>query len=166
MNIPELLQSISLLAVTATLIISVVQNRQALRQTSELSRQTDSIKKSLEQSAYQELNTTHDAYRIAFLKDDAAMLRWYLATRGYATSTPQHNRRTLYIMMKLDNHEENFINHRDGLLPEEIWKGWHEVLNADVKIPEFRRTWINARRFYSASFVDFVDTLMTSAHDA
>ena len=65
--------------------------------------------------------------------------------------------------MKLDSHESNFINYKDGLVEEEMWLAMLSVLKADFEILEFRRTWTNAKRFYELTFVEYVDTLIRNS---
>jgi hypothetical protein len=124
------------------------------------------VQETLKQGAYQSLNSTQDTFRIAFFKDDASMLRWYLAERGYPVSSHRNNKRTLYLQIKLDNHEGNYLNHQSGLLSDEMWQAWHEVLKADIDMPEFRAVWHAAKRFYEKSFVRFVDSLLRQRKDA
>jgi hypothetical protein len=106
------------------------------------------------------MNSAHDEYRTAFMKDDRRMLRWYLSARGYRTSTHENNKRTLYVIIKLETHEGLYLSHMDGILRQSIWEAWLEVLKADLRIPEFRSTWPAAKRFYAKPFADFVDGLM------
>ena len=165
MNISDWLESISLAAVAITLAINAVQSRQALRQTKLLAIQSKSLQDTLEQSAYQALDAGHNTYRVSFFKDDPEMLTWYLSNRGYPYSSHQLNRRTLYLQVKLDDHEQNFINHKKGLLSDDIWDAWAEVIRADVKLPGFDIMWPNARRFYARSFVEYVDALLQTLEE-
>ena len=67
------------------------------------------------------------------------------------------NRRTLYVLIKLDEHEENYLSYEGGFLPENVWTAWLEVLKADFNIRDFREVWVNGKRFYATSFVEFID---------
>ena len=160
MRLIDLLQLISLIAVVVTLLVTLAQTRQVARQTRELSYQTKSLQGSLEQSIYQSVNSAHDEYRTMLMKDDRRMLSWYLSTRGYATSGHQANKRTLYVIIKLETHEGLYLSYADGILRQSVWEAWEEVLKADLKIPHFRSTWPAAKRFYAKPFADFVDELM------
>jgi hypothetical protein len=162
LQIADWFQFISLMTVAITILIGMSQNREVGRQTREASRQTESVQKSLEQAAYQTLNTTHDGNHIAFFKDDPEMLQWFLSTRGYSTSSHHQNKRTLYIIIKLDAHESNFLSYVDGLLSRDVWDGWFEVLRADFEVPDYRAVWPTARRFYATTFVAFVDSLIAA----
>ena len=160
MRLIDLLQLISLVAVVITLLATLAQTRQVARQTGELSRQTKSLQGSLEQSIYQSVNSAHDEYRTVLMKDDRRMLSWYLSTRGYVVSGHQDNKRTLYVIIKLETHEGLYLSYTDGILRQSVWDAWQEVLRADLKIAHFRSTWPTAKRFYAKPFVDFVDDLM------
>lgn len=159
MKISDWLQSISLITVAVTLLITAVQSRQAIKQTQNLAKQTEYIQKTLEHGAYQTLNTGFDI-RMVFFKDDPSMLRWYLSERGYSVSGHRNNKRALYLQIKLDIHENNYLNYKKGLLADEVWQAWYEVLRVDTKISEFRTVWRAAKRFYEKSFVQFVDSLL------
>ncbi len=163
MQLIDLLQLISLIAVVITLLVTLMQTRQVARQTRELSYQTKSLQGSLEQSIYQSVNSAHDEYRTMLMKDDRRMLSWYLSTRGYAISNHQENRRTLYVIIKPETHEGIYLSYMDGLLRQNVWEAWQEVLKADLKIPHFRSTWPAAKRFYAKLFTDFVDELMLNS---
>jgi hypothetical protein len=159
----DLLQLISLIAVVVTLLATLAQTRQVARQTRELSHQTRSLQGSLEQSIYQSVNSAHDEYRTALMKDDRHMLRWYLSTRGYAVSSHQENKRTLYVIIKLETHEGIYLSHIDGTLRQSVWEAWLEVLRVDLEMPHFRSTWPAAKRFYAKPFAEFVDELMLNS---
>jgi hypothetical protein len=158
MQISDWLQTISLIAVAVTLVITAIQSRQVIKQTQHLARQTEYVQKTLEQNA--SLNSTQDTLRITFFKDDASMLKWYLSESGYPVSSHRKNKRILYLQIKLDNYETNYLNHQGGLLSDEVWQAWCEVLKADIGKPEFRMAWRAAKRFYDKSFVRFVDSIL------
>jgi hypothetical protein len=160
MQLIGLLQLISFVAVVVTLLVTLAQTREVARQTRELSFQTRSLQGSLEHSIYQSVNAAHDRYRTMLMKDDRRMLNWYLSSRGYATSSHQQNKRTLYVIIKLETHEGVYLSYVDGVLRQSIWEAWREVLMADMRMPHFRSTWPTAKRFYAKPFVDFVDQLM------
>ena len=159
----DLLQLISLIAVVITLLVTLVQTRQVARQTRELAYQTKSLQGSLEQSIYQSVNSAHDEYRTMLMKDDRRMLSWYLSSRGYSISSLQENKRTLYVIIKLETHEGLYLSYMDGVLRLSVWEAWQEVLKADLKMPHFRSTWPAARQFYAKPFADFVDELMLNS---
>lgn len=162
MQIATWLQSFSLIIVAFALLISIRQNREIARQTREIANQTVALQRSLEQNSYQEANVAHDAQRMTFFKDDAGMLRWYLSTRGYLTSTRKRNRKALYLIIKIEIHEGNYLNHENGTLTDAMWDAWLEVLKADIRIPDFKLIWPNAKRFLAKSFTDFVDNLLAA----
>lgn len=88
---------------------------------------------------------------------DPALLRWHLEIRGYPVGDNDANRRTLYVLLKLDVHEETFLNHRNGCLDDDIWVPWQRVLRADFTVPEFIDLWPIAKPFFAQSFVAHVD---------
>lgn len=88
------------------------------------------------------------------------MLRWYLSTRGYKTSTHEQNKRALYILIKLESYEGLYLSHTDGILRSDIWQAWLEVLKVDFEISEFRSIWPAAKRFYAKPFVNLVDDIL------
>lgn len=160
MQISEWLQTVSLIAVAVTLIITAVQSRQVIKQTQHLARQTEYVQKTIEQGSYRGINLTQDTFRSAFFKNDSSLLKWYLSERGYPVSSHRNNKRTLYLQIKLDNHETNYLNHQVGLLSDAVWQACCEVLKADAGMPEFRMVWRAAKRFYEKSFVRFVDSIL------
>jgi hypothetical protein len=159
MQLSDWLQFVSLIAVAVTLLINAIQSRQAIKQTQNLAKQTEYVRETLEHGAYQTLNTGNDI-RLAFFKDDASMLKWYLSKRGYPVSSHRYNKRTLYLQIKLDIHENNYLNYKKGLLADDVWQAWYEVLHVDTEIPEFRTVWCAAKRVYEKSFVQFVDSIL------
>lgn len=153
MNLSEWFQAISLLGVALALLMNA-------RQIRDMASQARSMSRSLEQSAYQQQLRSHADYRSLFFKDDARLLSWHLRTRGYTTKSHGWNKRCLYALIKLDEHEANYVSYTEGLLPEGVWAAWYEVMKADFAIYEFRETWHNAKRFYEASFVKFIEELI------
>ncbi|HEY3732701.1 MAG TPA: hypothetical protein VGL63_02190 [Streptosporangiaceae bacterium] len=152
MTIQDWFQTISLLGVALALLLNT-------RQIREMGSQTRSMLRSLEQNAYQQQLRTHSDHRILFFKDDPRLLSWHLGTRGYTLArSHQRNKRTLYALVKLDEHEANYLSYTGALLPEEVWLAWLEVIRADFGVKEFQDVWHNAKRFYVTSFVKYVDT--------
>ena len=97
------------------------------------------------------------ALRATLLPGNPELLQWHLVTRGYPPGTHQQNLRRLYIMAKLDVHELNFVSYSGGLLAEDIWLGWRNVMTADFADPEFQESWAAAKHLYAPTFVTFVD---------
>ena len=150
MKISDWLQFASLLVVAVALLLTI-------RQIHEMSVQNHSMLKSLEQNSYKRLIQTNTTQRTAYLKDDAELLSWHLRTRGYATGKHDQNKRTLWLLVRLDVHEENYLEYLRGMLQESVWLPWVEVMRADFAVAEFPRVWANARRFFSDQFVRLVD---------
>lgn len=157
MSLSNWLQTVSLLGVAIALLMNA-------RQIREMTSQAHSMLRSLEQSAYQQQIRTHADYRALFFKDDARLLSWHLHTRGYTALSHRRNKRSLYVLVKLDEHEANYLSYTGGLLAENVWQAWHEVIKADFGVPEFREVWTNAKRFYVASFAQFIDNEILTHH--
>jgi hypothetical protein len=150
MELSDWLQAASLIGVVVALMLSI-------RQLREMSVQTRSMTRTLEQTVYQQQLRAHADYRSLFFKDDPQLLAWHLRTRGYPVRDPEGNRRTLYVLIKLDEHEENYLSYSGGFLPGDVWTAWLEVLKADFRVRDFKEVWVNGKRFYATSFVDFID---------
>jgi len=90
-------------------------------------------------------------------RDDHDLLRWYLSSRGYPTSTDEANKRRLYVLTRMDIHQLNFMNYESGFLGNEFWSAWRNVLVTDLRIPEFAELWPMLRTFYAPRFVAFCD---------
>jgi hypothetical protein len=161
MNSGDWIQAATLVSVAVALLLNVRQNREIARQTKEMNRQNTVVLGSLQQSAYHAMLTQPTALRVSFLKDNPALLEWHMTGRGYPPGTYEQNLRRLYIMLKLETHEMCFISHIDGLLTDEVWTGWSNVVRTDLADVEFQETWALARNFYAPSFVAFVDGLIT-----
>lgn len=160
-------QLVSLVAVVAALLLNARQNREVARQTRELTRQTQELTlqnsvflTSMQQNAYLAMVTQPAELRISFLKENPELLAWHLAARGYRPGGHTENLRRLYVLLRLDMHELNFVNHGEGLLTDDVWTGWSNVLKADFSEVEFREAWQVAKHLYAPSFVVFVDQLV------
>lgn len=159
----DLIQTASLVLIAGALVVTAIQARIAGRQAVEAARQTAAVTASLAQAAYQHLGARHDDYRIAFFKDDPALLRWHLAHRGCETMTDEANRRVLYILCELDVHEVAYLIHLSGALDDAAWNQWMPLLVVDLQVPEFSQIWPAVRRSYAAEFVAYVDGLLTAS---
>jgi hypothetical protein len=153
----EWIQVATLIAVAVALLLNVRQNREVALQTRELIRQNAAIAASLQQSAHQALINQPTNLRAALLPDNPELLQWHLTSRGYPPGTHQQNLRRLYFMAKLEVHELNFVSYTDGLLADDIWVGWRNVMAADFADVEFRESWTAVKHLYAPSFVAFVD---------
>ena len=160
MNTSDWIQAATLGAVAIALLLNLRQNREVARQTQELTQQNSVFLRSMQQDAYRVMVTHPTALRVSFLKDDPEMLAWHLESRGYQPGTYQQNLRRLYVLLRLDTHELNFISHAQGLLTDDVWTGWWNVLKADFTDAEFYEAWAAAKHFYAPSFVTFVDELI------
>ncbi|WP_433785035.1 hypothetical protein ACQPX6_01835 [Actinomycetospora sp. CA-101289] len=92
--------------------------------------------------------------------DDPVLLEWHLRARGYPTSSHEENKRRLYLLVRLEAHESNFLAWQQKLLNTETWAAWERLLRADTRIKEFRDVWPSARQLYVKSFAEEVDRLI------
>jgi hypothetical protein len=144
------IQVATLVAVAVALLLNV-------RQIQELTRQNSAIVASLRQSAYHVMVTDSPALRVSFLKDNPQVLAWHMATRGFTSGTHEQNLQRLYILARLEAHELNFTSHKEGLLTDDVWAGWGNVVKMDIADADFRETWRIAKHMYAPSFVTFID---------
>jgi hypothetical protein len=151
------IQAATLVAVAVALLLNVRQNREVARQTQELTLQNATIAASLQQSAHQAMISVPSANRAALLRDNPELLAWHMTLRGYPPGTYHQNLRRLFILSKLDVHELTFISYSDGLLAEDIWLGWRNVIAEDFTDPDFVESWATAKHLYAPSFVGYVD---------
>jgi hypothetical protein len=156
MGIADWLQVISLATVAVALMLNVIQSRHTSKQAVEASRQTGAILASLKHGAYQSFAASQADLRSLFF-NDPKMVQWYLASRGYGTRSEEANNRTLYVILRLNSHETTFLSYSAGLLDEDVWSGWLNVIKTDFEVAEFVETWPHAKVFYAQSFATFVD---------
>ncbi|GIG68592.1 hypothetical protein [Phytomonospora endophytica] len=159
MGFAEWVQVVSVAGLICALLISHLQNRNTARQAREAADQTRAARQALERTGYQGFMRAQADWRSFTYVRDPELLRWHLQIRGYPVDTDEANRRTLYVLLKLDVHEESFLSRRSGLLDDDIWVPWQRVLDADLRVPEFISLWSFARPFYAQSFVDHVDKI-------
>jgi hypothetical protein len=153
-KITDLVQVMSLGAVLCALLVSALQTRI-------LARQNRALSKSLSQGAYGSVARTGIEMREIFFLDDPEMLKWHLRARGLpCTDSQLKNKMYLYVLVKLDAHEGHFLDHKNGLLSDQIWLAWRRVIESDMSVDEFRRAWPAARHFYEETFVDYIDGLL------
>jgi hypothetical protein len=146
-------QAASLVAVVVALVLNILQVRA-------LSRQNASLASSLRQTVFQAQVQAIASSRIPFLWNDPRLLAWHLSQRGYGASTRSRNKKRLYVIVEIELHEFNYLNHEAGLLPEHVWTAWSKVLEADFALADFREVWPAARTFFAPPFVSYVDTLV------
>ena len=130
--------------------------RYVARQTRETARQAAVATTALKQAAYQSMLAGQTEYRALYI-NTPSMMEWYLRSRGYDVGSEENNKRTLFALVRLNTHESTFLGHAGGLLDDDIWGGWRNVIRTDFAIPEFRSVWPRAKLFYAPSFVAFVD---------
>jgi hypothetical protein len=146
-------QTVSLLIVTAALVLSVFQTYQ-------MRRQTLSMRSSLRDSVTTNAMLSHTEHRIAFFLNDEALLAWHLSSRGYLSTSNMENKQRLYALVKLDEQESRFLQFTGGAMSQEVWDIWRSVLDTDLTIDAFIDVWPNGKRFYHREFQGLVDQIL------
>ncbi|GAA4572216.1 hypothetical protein [Planotetraspora kaengkrachanensis] len=150
MPLADWLQIVSVPLVVVALVLNGLQAR-------EVGRQSKALGLSLDQGAYQSLVKSHTDFRFTFFYDDPEMLAWHLTTRGYPCTSEAENKRRLYVLIKIEVHEENYVKHLRGLLDSDVWDAWLNVIRADFAIPVFLEMWPPSRRYFAPAFAAFID---------
>lgn len=153
MSTADWIQSASLLFVAVASILGTLQLREVIKQSATLSH-------TLRQAAYESFQAGHAGYLGAWVANDHQALRWHLSTRGYPVSDIEGDKKTLYLLYKLETHERNVLNHNNGLVPSELWEAWLAILRTDISLPEFQALWPTAKKFFAGSLVTLVDQLL------
>ncbi|MFC7535620.1 hypothetical protein [Actinoplanes sp. GCM10030250] len=153
MRTVDVLQFLTFLAVLAALLLSFLQMRHA-------GRQARAATAALERSMHIALVSRQGEFAGVLLKDDPAMMRWHVESRGFTVRDDEEAKRYLYVLIRLNGHQRKFSAHRDGVLSDEYWAAWVNVIALDLAMPEFQVGWAVARPMYPASFVAFVDAML------
>jgi hypothetical protein len=145
-QLTEVLSAIQSIAVVISLTSIFIQ----LRQTNRLA-QTNS---------YQNLFQSHNDWLTAIIQDG------YLGTLFFkGRETPQDLTQEEKIRFFLlctqwfSFHENAFIQHHKGVLPEELYRGWQRALVRHLQQPGFADYWTEEKEEYAPSFVAYVDGL-------
>jgi hypothetical protein len=165
MTFDDAIQIATLASVAIALILSLLQNRQILRQTRELAKQSSMLVETIEYSSYQ-ATVAGDVSLSNLAAESPELLRWHPAARGYSVGSNAANRKVLFAIVRLNAHEGNFLAHDTGRLNDDIWIPWSRVLETDMTIAEYRAVWPNARNFFAASFVSYVDSVIAGQTDS
>jgi len=155
-TVTDWIQAVSAVLVLVALILSILQLRAATEQTL-------ALRQSIEEAAQTSLVGNQSDLRTLYLRDDPALLAWYLSTRGYKCTSPEENKRRIFALVKLESHEASYLRHSKGLLDEEIWTAWKRVIELDFRMPEFREAWADARGLFVNSFMEFIDMIIAEA---
>jgi hypothetical protein len=147
-------QAASLLLVSLTLLLTLLQLR-------EVTKQSAALAITLQQGSHTAFQAGVVGYLGAWTKDDEDLLAWHLRSRGYSVSDdPALNKPTVYLLYKLEIHELNVLNHGKGVLAPELWDAWLTVMRVDVALPEFQQVWPVAKQYYAKPLADLVDRLL------
>lgn len=155
MNLGDVVQVISLLAVIMALLLSVWQNREAARQSA-------SALASLRQATHEELVRYGADFTYDALIRDGELLAWFLASRGFTPSGEVENRKRLFLWVRLDMHEANYHAFRIGAITEDVWQDWLPSVVLDLAMPEAPEVWKTVRSVFSAKFVVLVDDVLAA----
>lgn len=80
--------------------------------------------------------------------NDPELLAWYLSTSGCKSTSSEENKRRLYVLAKLESHEDSFLSHASGLLADEVWAAFRTVMVHDFVIDEYQEVWPVAKNFF------------------
>ncbi|WP_433219598.1 hypothetical protein ACQP00_15665 [Dactylosporangium sp. CS-047395] len=150
MSIADIVQTVSLLAAAFALWLS-------LRQTRETARQTSSALAALQQGTREELVRYGADFTYNALSTDHDLLEWFLASRHFPPAGYVENRKSLFLWVRLDQHEGTFHAYRTGAIAEDLWLDWKRSMEIDFAMPEFPRVWTAVREIYSSDFIALVD---------
>jgi hypothetical protein len=157
MDLGNLLQSLSLVAVAISLVLSARQIRLAGKQTREAAEQSELARSAMLQRGHHSLVSQGTGSLEGLLFGQPELLAWFLASRGIPPGTDELNQRYLLIYLRMDQHEVNYLDYLNDGLPEEVWRGWQRVISHDVRTAEFQTVWSVVKDQYSERFVTMVD---------
>ena len=151
----DAIQAVAELMAASGVVISLVYLSTQVRQN------TKSIRSAANQDLLTSLNTILD-----FSKQSAHGSDIYdaLARGDLSDLTPGQRgaaRNTLVQMCRL--YEQAFLQHRAGLLDDEVWAGWSRQITMSVGFPGFRLGWPAIRPMLNPTFSNWVDSLTTQA---
>jgi len=109
MTFDDAIQIATLASVAIALVLSLLQNRQVLRQTREMTKQSSILVETIEYSSYQ-ATVTGDVSLSNLAAESPELLRWHLAARGYPVRSNAANRKALFAIVRLNAHEEIFLH--------------------------------------------------------
>lgn len=153
-DLNAIIQSVATLLLVVTILIT-------WRQLKETARQTKNLEATLRGSAYQQMIQNQTDSRVAFFLQYPDLLRWHLMTRGFESKSETADRIRLYVLVKLDMHENMYLKHLEGSLGEEPWAAWQHVMEVDFSIHEFQEVWGKVDTFYAPVFREHVKGLQS-----
>ncbi|MBB2948975.1 hypothetical protein FB565_008761 [Actinoplanes lutulentus] len=155
MKLVDWLQILSIAFVAVALILNVLQMRYVSRQTNEAARQAFAANAALRQATYQNV-LAQEFHFVHF--SNPSLIKLHLTSRGYETGSDEENQRTLYALTRINSHESTFLAYAAGLLDDDAWHGWRNVIRTDFESPKLNAIWPYARQFYAKSYVAFIET--------
>jgi len=160
MNLADLLQGGSLVAVAVALVLTARQNRHLGAQTRQAIRQSALAGDSLAQTGHHSLvdQITHNT--TALIGTDPELCAWFLGSRGFPPASADSNKRYFLLFTRLDSHEAIYLSHVDRSIGHEVWLGWRTVMELDAATPEFAEIWPAAKVSYSPRFAEYVDGVL------
>jgi hypothetical protein len=155
--ISAVVQAVTLAAAFGALVISIWQGRAAASQSKEAARQSALASASLQRGSFQELVRHGADFIFEALHQAPALLEWFLGSRGLQGATDLENKKYLFLFVRLDMHQANYVAHRDGHLSGELWLEWLNTLRRDLTMAEFNAVWVAVKELYTVGFAALVD---------
>jgi hypothetical protein len=165
-NLADLVQTVSLATVATSIVLSALQNRSVAAQTREVARQSTFASAALSQSAHQTIVRHGSGVLANLLTSEPDLLSWFLTSRGIPLASPEENKRRMFMFLRMEVHEANYLAYLDHFLPDEVWLGWERVVRLDVATPEFQTIWGTVGETYSLRFAVFIDELIKDLKDS
>jgi hypothetical protein len=153
MSIGDWIQAISLLLVAFTLLLGFFQLR-------EIDKQSTLSVEVIERTSYDTFKVNLSDH--LWLREDPELVEWHLRIRGYPLGSLLENKKTLLLLNRLENHEENVMKNDQRTLDPELWEAWKAVISTEVALPEFRALWSAAKPYFARTLVKMVDEAIRS----
>ena len=84
------------------------------------------------------------------------LLVWHLNERGLEDKGPLENKKTLFILLRLDVYEEMLLSAEKGLLTEKQIIGWKNAIQRDFKSTRFMDVWDSVFKCYAPILDDVI----------
>jgi hypothetical protein len=167
MSASDVVQAASLLAVVVTLIVSMRQNREMVRQTQEAARQSMTTAASLRRESILGMVNHVTDFTYSAMSRDSALLAWFLGARGFpADATEREQHRYFFLWTRLFLHQSHHVERLEGLIPDDIWEYWLNVIRFDVGSAGFDVVWATVGHTYIPTFRAFIEQLIENPRPA
>lgn len=159
MSVSDVVQVISLLAVSCALLLSFRQNREIAKQTQEATKQAATASSSVRRESYQGMMGHVLDFTYNAMVRDPDLLSWFLASRGFPGVDESERCKYLFLWMRLGMHQSHYFEWAEGLISEEVWLYWRRAVQFDVESPEFEAVWKTVGDTFTGGFVKCIDEL-------